>query len=178
MNFHERLKEETREIHEISENNPFNKALLDGTLPDNKYFVYLHNIFPIFSYIERRLDLSGELVRSPLIHVDIMKYSKDGNGLTAKDLHYFDWVNEIGSKADKFLPAIVYVEWLKDVFGGRVISQKVKHNSLYQFNNPKEMAEKVRSMINVSPEDEDEFISEAKKAFENHNQILTKIYES
>jgi heme oxygenase len=178
MNFLERLKEETKEIHQISENHAFNKALLNSHLSDQKYFVYLHNIFPIFSYIERRLDLTGELVRSPLIHVDIMKYAKDGNVLTPKDLHYFDWIHEIGSKADKFLPAIVYVEWLKDVFGGKIISQKVKHNSLYQFNNPRSMAERVRSLIVVNPEDEDEFILETKKVFENHNQLLTRVFES
>lgn len=178
MSFLEKLKNETRSIHTESENNPFNKALLNGELSDQKYFVYLHNIFPVFSYLERRMNLSGELVRSPLMHTDIMKYSKDGCVLTGNDLYYFDWIHEIGSKADKFLPAIVYVEWLKDVFGGRIISQKVKYNSLFQFNDPKGMAEKVRSLIVVESEDEDEFINEAKKAFDNHNQILTNIYRS
>lgn len=177
MNFQERLKTETKEMHDKSENHEFYKQLLSGNLKEQKYFVFLHNMFPIFGYLERRMNLSGELVRSPLMHTDIMRYAKGGCLITGNDLHYFDWVCEIGQKADKFLPAILYVEWLKDVYGGQIIADKVKYNSALKYNDTKATIEKIRSLIVVNPEDENQFIKEVNLVYENHIKILDKIME-
>ena len=73
MNTHEKLKAETKEMHDKSENHQFYTDLLANKLSAQRYFIYLHNIFPIVSYVERRLGLNGEMVRSPLIHNDIMQ---------------------------------------------------------------------------------------------------------
>lgn len=177
MNFQEKLKNETKEMHDRSENHEFYKLLLDGKLKDEKYFIFLHNMFPIFGYLERRMDLTGELVRSPLIHTDIMRYAKGGCRITGNDLHYFDWVCEIGKKADKFLSAILYVEWLKDVYGGQIIADKIKYNSALTYNDTKSTIEKIRSLIVVNPEDEEQFIKEVNLVYENHIKILDKIME-
>jgi hypothetical protein len=177
MNFHERLKAETKAMHDKSESHEFYKLLLDGKLEDQKYFVFLHNMFPIFGYLERRMDLTGELVRSPLIHTDIMRYAKSGSRISGEDLFYFDWICEIGQKADRFLPAILYVEWLKDVYGGQIIADKVKFSSTLKYNDVKKTIEKIRSLIVVEPEDEDQFIKEVNLVYENHIKLLDKIME-
>jgi hypothetical protein len=176
MNFQEKLKEQTKELHDKAENHIFHKKLMEGSLPDLKYFVYLHNMFPIVSYIERRMNLSGELIRSPLMHTDIMRYSKSGCVIEGKDFVYFDWVCEIGTKEDKWLPAILYVEWLKDVYGGQILAPKVKFNSALKFNNPQSVASSIRTILsNVEESDQDDFIIEVNKVYENHIKLLDKI---
>jgi heme oxygenase len=176
MNFQEKLKEQTKELHDKSENHVFHTRLLDGSLPDLKYFVYLHNMFPIVSYIERRMNLNGELIRSPLMHNDIMRYSKNGCVIEGKDFHYFDWVSQIGITNDKWLPAILYVEWLKDAYGGQIIAPKVKFNSALKFNDAKNVISSVRSYLQeIKPEDENTFIHEVNKVYENHIILLDKI---
>lgn len=176
MNFQERLKTETKQLHDESENHQFHVDLMNGKLSDLKYFVYLHNIFPIFSYLERRMDLKGEMVRSPLIHTDIMRYSKDGNVIEGKDLNYFDWIVEIGKAPDSMLPAILYVEWLKDAYGGQMISKYIKYNAHLAFNKARSVIDGVRSYLTeVKEEDQDQFIAEVNNVYKNHNKILDKI---
>jgi heme oxygenase len=176
MNFQERLKSETKQLHDEAENHPFHTSLMSGKLPDLKYFVYLHNIFPIFSYLERRMNLSGELVRSPLIHTDIMRYSKDGSVIEGKDLNYFDWIIEIGKMPDSMLPAILYVEWLKDAYGGQMISKYIKYNAHLSFNNAKSVIGSIRTQVgDIKEEDQDQFIAEVNNVYKNHTRLLDKI---
>ncbi len=178
MSFQEKLRNETKEMHDKSENHEFYKLLLEGKLKDEKYFIFLHNMFPIFGYLERRMDLTGELVRSPLIHTDIMRYAKSGCRISGEDLYYFDWICEIGQKADKFLPAILYVEWLKDVYGGQIIANNVKFNSALKYNDTKKTINSIRSFITVEPEDEEQFIKEVNMVYENHIKILDQIMQA
>jgi len=175
MNFQEKLKHQTKDLHDSSENHSFHVSLLKGELPDQKYFLYLQNLLPIFMYIEQRLNLSGELIRSFLMNNDLMQYAKDGCVFTINDLHYFEWMNELGQKSDLMLLPVVYVEWLKDVYGGQMLSKHIKYNSSLKYNNTKETITKIRSMLVISPEDEDQFIFEVNKVYENHNKILDKI---
>jgi heme oxygenase len=175
MTFQEKLKEQTKELHDSSENHQFHVSLVKGDLPDQKYYLYLQNLFPIFMYIEKRLGLSGELIRSGLMHNDIMQYSKDGCIITGNDLHYFEWMNELGQKSDLMLLAIVYVEWLKDVYGGQILSKHVKYNSALKYNSVKDTAAKIRALLVIPTEDEEQFIFEVNKVYENHNKILDKI---
>jgi hypothetical protein len=178
MTFQEKLKQQTKELHDSSENHPFHVSLVKGELSDQKYFIYLHNLFSIFMYLEKRLNLTGELVRTSLMHNDIMQYTKDGCTLSIDDFHYFEWMNELGQKSDKMLLAVVYVEWLKDVYGGQMLSKHIKYNSALKYNNTKDTIMKIRSLLVVSPEDEDQFIFEVNKVYENHNKILDKIMEN
>jgi heme oxygenase len=178
MTFQEKLKQQTKELHDSSENHPFHVSLLKGDLPDQKYFLYLHNLFPITMYLEKRLNLVGELVRSSLLHNDIMQYTIEGCTLTSNDMHYFEWMNELGQKSDAMLLAVVYVEWLKDVYGGQMLSKHIKYNSALKYNNTKDTIMKIRSLLVVSPEDEDQFIFEVNKVYENHNKILDKIMKN
>jgi len=176
MNTREKLKAETKEMHDKSESHKFYTDLLANKLSAQKYFIYLHNIFPVISYVERRLGLVGEMVRSPLIHNDIMQYSKNGCTLSGNDLYYFDWIDEIGKKGDIYLLALLYVEWLKDVFGGQVIAKNLKFNSTYNFNNSKSVIDFVMNQIHNLPEDKaDELIKEVNRIYENHIKLIDGI---
>jgi heme oxygenase len=175
MTFQEKLKQETKALHDSSENHLFHTSLLSGELADTKYFIYLNNFIRIFRYVEQRLNLSGELVRSELMYNDIMQYAKEGCGITLNDFHYFNWLNELGQKSDLMLLAVVYVEWLKDVYGGQILSKHIKYNSALKYHNAKETAIKIRSLLIIPPENEDEFIQEVNRVYDHHNKILDKI---
>jgi heme oxygenase len=175
MTFQEKLKQETKALHDFSENHSFHVSLIKGDLSDQKYFLYLYNLYPIFAYVEKRLNLSGELVRSPLMHNDIIQYSKSGCIITENDLHYFEWINELGQKSDLMLLAVLYVEWLKDVYGGQILSKHVKYNSALKYHSVKDTSAKIRSLLVIPTENEDQFIQEVNKVYENHNNILDKI---
>ena len=175
MTFQEKLKNETKINHDATEQHPFNEQLLAGTLDDQKYFLYLKNIIPVYDYVEKRLGLKGELIRSSLIYNDIMAYHKDGWIAGCKDYFVHNWVEILAQKSDTALLSELYVEWLKDVYGGQIISKKVKFNSHLKFNDTKSTALAVRSMLNISAEEEKNFIFEVNRTYINHYSLMDDI---
>jgi len=175
MNFQEKLKAETKINHDATEQHPFNEQLVAGTLPDQKYYLYLKNIVAIYDYIEKRLGLKGELVRSTLIYNDIMAYCKSGCYCDCNDYFVHSWVETLAQKSEKALLSELYVEWLKDVYGGQIVSKKVKFNSHLKFSNPKDTIFNVRSLLHVAPEDESNFIFEVNRTYINHYNLMDDI---
>ena len=175
MNFQEKLKNETKVNHNAAEQHEFNVQLMSGKFPDQKYYLYLKNIVPIYDYIEKRLGLKGELIRSTLIYNDISAYAKDG--WVAGQLNYFvyDWMTILAQKSDKMLLSEVYVEWLKDVYGGQMIAKHVKYNSHLKFNDAKNTIFQVRALLGISPEEENEFIFEVNRTYVNHYNLYDNI---
>ena len=175
MTFQEKLKSETKINHDATEQHPFNEQLLAGTLDDQKYYLYLKNIVAVYDYVEKRLGLKGELVRSTLIYNDIMAYCKNGCYYDCNDYFVHNWVETLAQKSDTALLSELYVEWLKDVYGGQIISKKVKFNSHLKFNDTKSTALAVRSMLNVSAEEEKNFIFEVNRTYINHYSLMDDI---
>jgi thiaminase len=178
MNFQEKLKAETKVNHDASEQHPFNEQLMAGTLSDHNYFLYLKNIIPVYDYIEKRLGLKGELIRSTLIYNDIMAYAKDG--CVAGQTNYFSykWLETLAQKSDRMLRSELYVEWLKDVYGGQMVAKKVKFNSHLKFNNQKDTIFAVRTLLDISNEEEKDFIFEVNRTYINHYNLMDDIMYS
>ena len=178
MNFQEKLKAETKVNHDAAEQHEFNIQLMSGKLPDYKYYLYLKNIVPIYDYIEKRLGLKGELIRSTLIYNDISRYAKDAiiNGLT--NYFVYDWMTTLAQKSDKMLLSEVYVEWLKDVYGGQMIAKHVKYNSHLKFNDTKSTIFQVRALLGISLEEERDFIFEVNRTYVNHYNLYDSIMYS
>jgi len=175
MKFQEKLKAETKINHDATEGHLFNELLLKGELPDQKYYLYLKNIVTVYDYIEKRLGLKGELIRSSLIYNDIMAYCKNGCHFSCDDYFVHEWVETIAQKSDTALLSELYVEWLKDVYGGQIISKKVKYNSHLKFNDAKSTAMNVRKLLDVSPDDENNFIFEVNRTYVNHYKLMDDI---
>jgi len=53
------LKEQTKDLHETAENNPFAQRLLSGNISINEYACYLTNLEPIYNTIESIAQQSG-----------------------------------------------------------------------------------------------------------------------
>jgi heme oxygenase len=175
MTFQEKLKQETKINHDISEQHPFNVLLMKGELDNQSYYLYLKNIVTVYDYVEKRLNLKGELVRSSLIYNDIMAYCKSGCYYDCNDYFVYNWVETLAQKSEAALLSELYVEWLKDVYGGQMVSKKVKFNSHLKFNNAKNTIHEVRSLLEVPEESQDNFIFEVNRTYINHYNLMEDI---
>ena len=50
--FSKQIKKATKEKHDAIESHPFMRAMIDGSLSDFKYAVYLANLLPIYKAVE------------------------------------------------------------------------------------------------------------------------------
>ena len=132
-------------------------------------------MYPIYDYIEKRLALCGELIRSSLIHTDIVQYARQGHTITESELYYFDWMSSLAQKSNQMLLSEVYVEWLKDIYGGQMIAKHVRYNTSLKFNDIKQSAMNVRSMITLPEESEDCFISAVNTTYNFHYNLMENI---
>jgi heme oxygenase len=175
MTFQQKLKNETKIKHDLAEQHEFNAQLMQDKLSDRKYFVYLQNIYPIYDYIEKRLNFSGELIRSNLILADILQYSRQGHKIDENELYYFDWINNLAQKSDLMLLSEVYVEWLKDLYGGQIISKHIKYSTSLKFNDIPKTISAVRLLLINSLIENDEFIEAVNKTYDFHYNLLENI---
>jgi hypothetical protein len=176
MTFQEKLKVETKVNHDAAEQHEFNVQLMNGSLPDYKYYLYLKNIVPIFDYVEKRLGFRGELIRSTLIYNDISRYSKDGltNGIS--NYFVYEWMTTLAQKSDKMILSEVYVEWLKDVYGGQIVAKKVKYNSHLKFSDHKATIGNIRAeLMHIAHDQEKDFIFEVNRTYVNHYNLMDNI---
>jgi hypothetical protein len=72
----------------------------------------------------------------------------------------------------------LYVEWLKDVYGGQMVAKKVKYNSHLKFNNQKDTIFNVRALLDISNEEEKDFIFEVNRTYINHYNLMDDIMYS
>jgi heme oxygenase len=178
-----RLKTETQELHSAAENHPIMQSFVRGEYSPNDLMKFLVNILPLYQVVEQRflkLDIldTPELKRSTQIQKDIDKLVEDGFGMnfnlsdvTTKRIAYC-W-----DKNTALLKADLYVRWLADFYGGRVLSKSLApYNNAYQSNDPARVISSVRSIIEknnywVNPTD-DEIIDEAKDVFQFHIDLF------
>jgi heme oxygenase len=176
MTFQEKLKNETKINHDAAEQHTFNELLLKGELSDQKYYLYLKNIVPVYDYIEKRLGFTGELIRSTLIYNDISAYAKFGCTNGPSNYFVYDWMNTLAQKSDKLLLSEVYVEWLKDLYGGQIIGKNVRYNSHLKFNDAKSAIGIVRAKLaSIMPDDEKDFVFEVNRTYINHYNLYDSI---
>jgi heme oxygenase len=175
MTFQEQIKNETKVNHDAAEQHEFNTQLMSGILPDQKYYLYLKNIVPIYDYIEKRLGFTGELIRSTLVYNDISAYAKFGCTNGPSNYFVYDWMATLAQKSDDMLLSEVYVEWLKDVYGGQMISKQVRYGSHLKFNNVKDTIGKIRMRLSLPFDKEKDFIFEINRTYVNHYNLYDSI---
>jgi heme oxygenase len=182
-NLQARLKTETQELHSAAENHPIMQSFVKGEYSPTDLIKFLVNILPLYQVVEQRvltLDIidTPELKRSTQIQKDIDKLIEDGVGInftlsdvTRKRIAYC-W-----DKNTALLKADLYVRWLADFYGGRVLSKSLApYNNAYESNDPARVISSVRSIMerdtyNVNPSD-DEIIDEAKDVFQFHIDLF------
>lgn len=158
-NIHSRLKAETLEQHKEAEYHPIMQSFVSGNYKKEHLLCFLVNILPIYQIIEQRL-LSEqilknrELERSPLIQKDIMMIETDLgiDGISKKNITPFKHtqckVSDLWIEDEDALKACLYVRWLADLYGGRILGKSVSpYNNMYNYETPSKTIEDIRNIV-------------------------------
>jgi len=184
-----RLKQETSELHSKAEQHPLMQSFIAGTFKHSHLLRFLVNLLPVYQVVEQRLLGNNiylyqqfDMKRSGFIQMDIDDIVRDHEwsypvvfDVTKK------WVTNSWNKPIELLKADLYVRWLADFYGGRILSKsQAPYNSMYKSDTPAETISIIRSVLDlpVLPESatEDEIIQEAKNFFQYHLDLFDAIY--
>lgn len=186
----QRLKNETKSLHDLAENNVIMKSFIDGTFKLRHLLRFLVNIKPVYDVVEQRLlqqyiAINPDLKRSELIQQDINALANEFNsvnddiGYLLTPLEVTDlWVGWSWSKPKDMLKAELYTRWLADLYGGRMMVKNMgKFAKSLEFSDTKKAISDVRSILDTHSIDvtNDDIVEEAKKVFEYHVELFTAI---
>lgn len=183
--FSKKIKKETKIKHDIIEQHPFIRSMIDGSLSDFKYAVYLYNLFPIYKSVEMFLfncnKVDSDLLQSKKIDNDLNQYVNYlGIKIDRPEYRFYDnWLNYFISKDNFFKKTELYVRWLADMYGGQIIKRNIRFNSKYVFYDLRNEIRTIRKLIedNLDEANVNEFINEVNKTYDFHYQLAEKINE-
>lgn len=180
--YSKKIKLETKSLHDEIEAHPFFKSLLDGTLSDELYYIYLFNLLPIYKSVEHFVigdNLTSDLRQSIKIRKDMIEYSKlyPNVRLDASNFFCNEWLNYYYSKDDFYKKSELYIRWLADLYGGQILKKKVRFGNKYEFKDVRDSIKKVRKIIekDLDSSNVDKFIEEVNKAYSFHKQLADKL---
>jgi heme oxygenase len=181
--FSKQIKKATKEKHDAIEKHPFIKSMIDGSLSDFKYAIYLNNLLPIYKAVEMFLfnKVDNDLIQSKKINNDLNEYTRFLNVKIDKPeyIFYKEWLDHFFQKEKFFKKAELYIRWLADMYGGQIIKRNIRFNSKYDFNDLRNEIKIIRKMIEdgLDEANVERFIEEVNKAYEFHRQLADKINE-
>ena len=163
------IKEQTKDLHEIAEKNPFAQRLLSGNISNNEYACYLTNLEPIYNAIENLAGSSGILIdgivhikRTELIREDLAELKQLGADhyvIFESTLKYVDYLNQLDNGQ---ILAHLYTRHFGDLYGGQILKTKVPGSGkMYEFVERKALIDKTRMMLS------DDLGPEARIAFQH-----------
>ncbi len=163
------LKEQTKDLHETAENNPFAQRLLSGNISINEYACYLTNLEPIYNTIESIAQeiklLSDDMLpikRTELIREDLAELKQMGADhcvILESTIHYINYLKHLDK--DKIL-AHLYTRHFGDLYGGQILKAKVPGSGkMYEFTDRKALIDTTRMMLS------DDLGPEARIAFQH-----------
>ncbi len=164
------LKQATSASHRELESSVFAKILLSGVVPERLWSGYLLSKYSVSVVMESRLPVMDELgiSRRHLIYEDLTLFTR--GTLSKATIKY---VNRLTTIAIEKLPAHVYVNYLGDLFGGRIIAKGISWptSHLVRKNAPV-IADRIRDMV---ADDQEFFVDEAIAAFEMTREIYNEL---
>lgn len=190
------LKESTRDLHAQAERSGVMAALLDGRLSRAGYARLLRHLHALYAALEARLDAHGDdprlrplalsgLRRSAALAADLAVLAPAEAPLAPA---LVDYVDHLGRATPAQLAAQVYVRYLGDLNGGRVIARLVARRyapdaptAFYDFGSPDETAalrERLRgalAALPLGPGDAEAIAAEARWAFEAHCRLFEEL---
>ena len=144
------LREQIADKHEAAEKTKFVEILLNGKITKRMYAEYLYNQYLCYRILEEKAQEQGLLSDMPALwRADKMK--EDLDELAEVDFvphnSTIDYMNYVTTEPANLL-AHIYVRHFGDMYGGQMI-KKVAPSSgkMYDFENRKEMIDKIRPML-------------------------------
>ena len=155
------LREAIHDLHHVAENTRFTKLLLSGDITPEAYSKFLQNLYPIYSLIEGYAIRNGLLTeifsiqRADLIRKDIKELDCLPVSISRSTQLYLEHIDYINKHNPKLLLAHLYIRHFGDMYGGQMIKKVVPGSgAMYEFENKKELIEKVRGMLTLELADE------------------------
>jgi heme oxygenase len=144
------LREQIAVKHEAAEKTKFVEFLLIGKIPKRMYADYLYNQYLCYRVMEEKAQKQGLLSDMPeLWRADKMKEDLDElvEGDFVPQNSTIEYMNYLTSEPVNLL-AHVYVRHFGDMYGGQMIKKVVPSSGkMYEFENRKEMIDKIRPML-------------------------------
>jgi heme oxygenase len=176
-----RLKEETASLHSESEQHPLMQSFVDGSFKKEHLLELLINLLPIYQVVEQRL-LTKEIIdnpdlkRSVQIQKDIDKLIFDTGITTFKVREVTEnWVSSSWKKDLHLLKADLYIRWLADFYGGRILAKsQAPYNEMYSAKDPGAVITTVRYLLtkDIPDNQNDKIVNETKAFFKFHIELF------
>jgi len=166
----EYLKQATSASHRKLESSIFAKALLSGMVPERLWSGYLLSKYTTSVVMELRLPVMDELgiSRRHLLYEDLAPFTK--GTLSKATIKY---VNKLTTMDIEKLPAHVYVNYMGDLFGGRLIAKGISWSSSHlNRDDAPTIVSKIRDMV---ADNQEFFVDEAITAFEMTREIYDEL---
>lgn len=161
------LKEQTKDLHETAEKNPFAQLLLSGNISNEEYVCYLTNLILIYSTIETIAQNNGFLEDISTIK-RTHRIRDDQEELLPKAAAYakilpstYRYIEYLLTVTERNILAHLYTRHFGDLYGGQILKSKVPGSgTMYEFDNRKELIDKTRMMLteDLGPESRTAFL--------------------
>jgi len=169
------LKDLIKDNHDKAENHRFVKVLLSGEIPVPVYADLLYNQLFCYTKLEERAWKEGllegieSICRGPKIEMDYIELVTPAK-VYQSTADYAKYIEDI--PADKIMGHI-YAKHFGDLYGGQMIKKVVPGSGLmYQFENRKELIDKVRERLS------DDLGDEANIAIEFNLRLFDEIADA
>lgn len=151
------LREQIADKHEAAEKTKFVQFLLDGKIPKRMYADYLYNQYLCYRVMEEKAQEQGllsdmpELWRASKMKEDLDELGEERLNVFNSTLNYMKYV----TVEPVNLMAHIYVRHFGDMYGGQMIKKVVPSSGrMYEFENRKEMIDKIRPLLTEDLGDE------------------------
>lgn len=186
--FQKNLKDKTSSLHTQAENHPIMQSFVNGSFKKEHLLRFLINVKPCYDVVEQRLLQPHicklpELRRTVEIQKDIELLSKDfdpshlGDLLTPFECTDL-WVGWCWTKPVEMLKSELYVRWLADLYGGRIMARGMgEYVNTVTFKQSKEVIVCVRALLDKTNivTSEDDIIEDTLQFFDYHLELFTSI---
>ena len=189
--FQKNLKESTLKSHKDAENHPIMQSFIKGDFKKKNLLKFLANVRSLYYVVEQRLLQpyivnNDDLYRTSKIDKDIELLKKNFSAdELAEYLTPFEctdlWVAWCWSKPKYLLKGDLYVRWLADLYGGRIMAKSLgAYNNTNQFTDPGTAMKTIRDILESTTDksEQDDIVNEAEDSFTYHIDLFNKIQEN
>ena len=199
-----RLKDATRELHQVAEHAGGMSALLRGRVDRAQYCLLLRNLHALYAALEAALDRHAAMPQVAPLRVPVL-YRTAALAADLRELHGDDWnelpvaaamqsyvarLEQIARAQPPLLAAHAYVRYMGDLSGGQILRDVVRRAldlqdgagiAFYTFagGDGREIKEGFRAALDALPVDEviaQAIVAEARDAFARHVALFEELH--
>lgn len=160
------IRDHIVEEHSQAENSVFFKSVMDKSITGAVWADFLFNKAIVLSVIEQRTMLVDELLRVNLLLIDIVSSGHNRLNIKKTTREYVDYLKTVDEKS---IYAHIYVWYMGDLSGGKMIRKIVSHPTAHlDFKDPSYLKEQIISKV------DDSLVPEIKTAFDWVIKLLTE----